>query len=870
MINLSPLPLVLAGPTLRRTSASDLWVWFALSSPIPSIKGYPALVVECYLADDLPATSEVLLKSNTKKAIGTGKIQSATDEGLNSRGHIYCHALKNLHIYLVKVSPHKQGKLLKFPCQKLLCYELFIYEKVSAKVNGVSKQTVVRRGFHEHLYCEAEDWKNGGVKSIDLPIGLRGYAAQQSEGDSKGDWDCPPINPDSMFHFDRKWLRKYSALWDNLKDGKVKSPAGGLPITLISDENQNAHFWTGSCFKLHGEGESATFLMHDDRGNTAGKKRSTSALVSAISNAQRPSAPDNHVSFPQALILTGDQIYADDVPFSLIDAISKFAEMLGEEEEPVNGKTILKGLSPSKRLELTKLGNSYTPFSTDGVFNHVLTFAEYLAYHLMHVNAALWPELDSDLREGALRLSRSVLSDSKAHFIIKSEMSSLKSSRDAVRTYSVVQSCIPTYALCDDHDVTDDWFLDGKWMKGILDPLNKFRENGNAQHSEVGCRLISNALGAYAVMHGLGNDPVRFKERSSEARRFEKLKYSQAFPEYSRLRRMLDLGDWSFVVPLSNRQALCLDTRTYRIPAQWIEATKKGKEYASPFYGASDSKDLDYWAYHLRYRREITHGVADDVHVTREVIGTTKVEFDVLLYRDRVLEELLTLIGPSESMILITPSPVCAIDIVEDRKKLVIWKNRYEVDAELWRNNLSNFYRLFEVLSAKGIKHCVIVSGDVHNAFRRNVEISAFGSTTKGIYDFKELSAAKGKTLNFYQIVSSPLLNQNTSSIQRDAASPSGQHRLASIAHVSFSNQPEQYVAIEEIDDWKKSVRAYRESTFPFRLKVNKRKSEVDTDEVKKALPDQEYFVFENNFASISVPKSLENDDVLVKYYFGK
>lgn len=848
MLSAKSLPLVLAGPILRRTSAQEMWIWFALSSPIPTVKGYPALVAECYTAVNLPSITDMLIGSKANKSVGFGEIENAT-EG-DSKSHIYCAILKNLHVYFVKISPSKKAKNQSFPLQELLCYELFFHEEVKVLKAGKTEDVVVRRGLHEHLYASKNYWKSQGVEKIAVPPGLRGFFAKDPK--QYENWDMLATDAKSVFQYDRVWLRKYSKLWGVTDSTSELLLEGKLPITLIPSTSQEPHFWSGSCFKLHGKGESATFLMHDDRDDTSDRKSDAGELARAIAANRKRTDKFVGGQFPQALILTGDQIYADDIAFLLTDAITQFAELLGEEEELVAGEN-LKGLNTKMRSALTAKGNSQTPFSTNDVYNHVLTFAEYCAYHLMHMNAALWPSLDVTQR--AIENYSSVKGGNTINALesIAEDIPALKSSRYAVRSYSTVQSCVPTYALCDDHDVTDDWFMDGEWLSGVLDPLKKLETRESVKHSEIGCRVIANAIGAYAVMHGIGNDPVHFKVRKVEARRFEskKDKTTNQYPEYARLLRILEWGDWSFDAPLSCMRAFCLDTRTTRIPARWLELAKQKQSYESDFYGASDTRDLDDWAMNVRFQRG-----QDPV--------LRPIEFDVLLYRDRVLNQLIERVVVSDTILLVTPSPVCSIDVIEERKQQLLKQipgagDRYTADAEHWRNNLSNFYRLFELLRRKGVTHCVVVSGDVHTAFRRNVEICSLNSDAKSIYDFKELEE-KAPQVKFYQIVTSPLLNRNPSRLEQYGGSPEGigaKYLKPSMSYITFSARPGSCIAVDDIGEWKKNGRKYQEMTIP--IPLDARGAVVGKN---NSFEVGDYYSFENNFASISIFNSSRKVEV--------
>jgi hypothetical protein len=57
---------------------------------------------------------------------------------------------------------------------------------------------------------------------------------------------------------------------------------------------------------------------------------------------------------------------------------------------------------------------------------------------------------------------------------------------------------IPTYMVFDDHDVTDDWNLNPQWV-------------GRVQNTPLGVTTIRNALVSYALFQDWGNDPLKYE-----------------------------------------------------------------------------------------------------------------------------------------------------------------------------------------------------------------------------------------------------------------------------------------------------------------------------------------------------------------------
>src|SRR5205085_4890151 len=56
---------------------------------------------------------------------------------------------------------------------------------------------------------------------------------------------------------------------------------------------------------------------------------------------------------------------------------------------------------------------------------------------------------------------------------------------------------IPVLTICDDHEVTDDWFITGAWRARVLG-------------SSLGRAIIRNALLAYVMFQAWGNTPEAF------------------------------------------------------------------------------------------------------------------------------------------------------------------------------------------------------------------------------------------------------------------------------------------------------------------------------------------------------------------------
>lgn len=308
------------------------------------------------------------------------------------------------------------------------------------------------------------------------------------------------------------------------------------PVAL--DDLVIAH---SSCRKPHGDGTPA--LQHLDR---------------FIDDLQG-TAPGR----PNALFLTGDQIYADDVATALLPGISALGiELTGEVERvpsPIAGNedmlVNMAALPAGFRQKTTGLAG----FTSDYAACHLIGYGEFLAMYCVAWNPELWPQLAVvDMRDfdastptpdgergrrkreqlraalqadadaapaGAPGILGRPIPDAREQEItplyavgLPLAVESLRSARenylaarklvdDYRREVPRVRRLLannPTYMICDDHDVTDDFFMTGKIRAATL--ANPF-----------GRALTRNALAAFSVCQAWGNDPVAWSDPAHRA-----------------------------------------------------------------------------------------------------------------------------------------------------------------------------------------------------------------------------------------------------------------------------------------------------------------------------------------------------------------
>ena len=306
------------------------------------------------------------------------------------------------------------------------------------------------------------------------------------------------------------------------------------------------------------------------------------------------------VERPQQLFMTGDQIYADDLSSSLLFMLSGLAaEIIGPNEQmrvvaqpreggaPVDGSfdVTLENFPPSNRHKMVVELGGYT--TGDGE-NHLLSFGEYSAMYLAAWSPRVWSALGTadlvfpsppvdlpplraffDAPEkkkpynGDIRLLRDAAKEEDSGFV--SAVAKAKLFRVGVPHVARALANVATYMIFDDHDVTDDWNLHKKWTNRVYS-------------KEFGRQLVRNAVMAYGVFQGWGNDPAVFETGKNKELldEIERLYAGDGpYPVAGSTERIDTLcgvtgaafteqAVWNYIVPAPKMQVVVLDTRTRR------------------------------------------------------------------------------------------------------------------------------------------------------------------------------------------------------------------------------------------------------------------------------------------------------------------
>jgi len=375
---------------------------------------------------------------------------------------------------------------------------------------------------------------------------------------------------------------------------------------------------------------------------------------------------DDVIDRPDTMIMSGDQIYADDVAGPMLKVIHQTIALLGLTPETWEGASAndTKGLLASdccyyqrdkllpankvnqKLLDLFFDGSQKPIFTTNSAYNHLITLAELVAMYALIWSPTLWDYLDPD---DAAKVPEEFLEAFRQQAVdIKKFATGLTPVRRAM-------AHIPVYMIFDDHDVTDDWNLNRGWEQAAYGhPFSK--------------RIIGNALIAYWLCQGWGNNAAAFETiYESSHSVFDN---TDDIAADALIDTLLHFRRWDYSVETVPK-IIVADTRTNR----WRSETQ-----------ASSPSGLMDWEALSDLQQELVH---------------------------------------HDAVILVSPAPIFGVKLIEVIQRIFSYFGQaLMVDAENWmaHNGAGNVI-LNIFLHPKTPQHFVILSGDVHYSFVYDISL---------------------------------------------------------------------------------------------------------------------------------------------------
>jgi hypothetical protein len=375
---------------------------------------------------------------------------------------------------------------------------------------------------------------------------------------------------------------------------------------------------------------------------------------------------------PALLLMTGDQVYADDVAGPMLVAIHALIGRLGLYGERLEGAVVddsdallahpatyyqreklLPAFKSNEALRERFFGGVEKPvFTTASGQNHLITLAEVMAMYLLVWSPTPWTLITPVMPP---------LEPAQAKRY-RTEDACLLVFRDGLPRVARALAQVPTLMIFDDHDITDDWNLSARWEETAYGhPLSR--------------RIIGNALVAYLLCQAWGNQPERFGELLAQARQLLDTAadgWLDCAAQNDYIDSLLKLDGWGYQLP-TEPPLLVLDTRTRR----W-----RSERNLSRPSGLMDWEALS----------EFQQNILD-----------------------------------KPSVLIVSPAPMFGVKLIEAVQRVFSWAGQpLLVDAENWMAHRGAAHVMMNIFRhSRTPGNYVVLSGDVHYSFVYEVQIRA-------------------------------------------------------------------------------------------------------------------------------------------------
>ncbi|MFN5168933.1 MAG: hypothetical protein ACK5DD_04870 [Cyclobacteriaceae bacterium] len=476
------------------------------------------------------------------------------------------------------------------------------------------------------------------------------------------------LQPNTIYHYDINFPGSKTLSSQGILEsagGVSKIVFGGhfLPSFILpSDDIQSLRILHASCRKPHGG-------VDGDLGKDAFE-----AAHNILDSTHH--LPNDR---PQQLYLTGDQIYADDVSdillFMLRDAENSILNWPNREQLPSNPNAT--DLNCMHRFPLIKNAG----FTCGEVGNsHLLRLGEFYSMYLFVWSDLFWP-IDSNFPSYANEYVYAMddknrqLDGQYTEAKYNAKKLKLVQFRDSIHYVRRVLANISTYMIFDDHEITDDWFLNSTWTSDVYASMN-------------GKRIIQNGLSAYSVFQGWGNKPEAFATiGSKEANLLAKL---VAINQNAKAGTIAE-NHWDAV-------------RDLVIP--------------EPSNGSLEG-GID-WSYSMQYDKfnVIVLNARTNRSLSKGYAG--------LLSNDAIKNQIANRLSERSALhyftLIVSPAPVFGLPLMEDFVQPLVtrFSGPPKGDFEPWSADRNTFEDFLDKVSA--FRRVLFLSGDVHYAFSNAVD----------------------------------------------------------------------------------------------------------------------------------------------------
>ncbi len=421
------------------------------------------------------------------------------------------------------------------------------------------------------------------------------------------------------------------------------------------------------------------------------------------------------------LLLTGDQIYADDVAPGLLVVFQDTAKLLLDWSEPEmlrlpdNGVSLaaddprlvpgpsrerfqtwhkpVDPTTPATRQQFSDFESrmefmfTQTDLSSNECDAHLVFLGEFFSHYLMAWSPELWP------RDAAGHFQLPGKDDIKASWNQYAETTENTYRREKYLTEITARNRnalaygatvakvrralanVPTYMIFDDHEITDDWNLDRAW-------------NENVMMNSAGRQIIRNGLIGYSIFQDWGNVPERYESGPAAAI------HAAATMDLTTLKPPV-VSDADTVNVALNLLPWTLRVLDFDSVMRW-DYVAYGPDHQILFLDARNWRSFD---------ANDPNAKAAPQLIARDILD---IQFDTGRF------------DPNRALIVIAPAPVFGILPVEFAQAKMSKGDEGQIeenDRESWGSNESGLALLLQRLVV--FQRVLLLSGDVHYAFAK-------------------------------------------------------------------------------------------------------------------------------------------------------
>lgn len=505
--------------------------------------------------------------------------------------------------------------------------------------------------------------------------------------------------------------------------GSDTRPSFITPPSNIND----LRFLHGSCRKPHA--------------NKA-HRRNVDALYGAHKLLEQHFNNPSSILRPHQLFMTGDQIYADDVA----DELLFYCQQIGNTLITSNAEPLVNGFDSNylkvRNRSSLRTEKIYTFTSTKDK-NHLLTLREFYSMYLLVWSDAVFPTTRATATDV---YGSSVQNDLAYDF--EDEASGISSFLYTLPFIRKALANISTYMVCDDHEITDDLFLNFRWCYEALgypgtDPtiasyISTFFPTVNTEGNELSKRVISNGLTAFNVFQFWGNYDL---DGNTEFALFKTKVENVANDLNANIQKYNDLQ--SIILP--SLSALADKTN--------CDIALNGNDY----HGFR----LDFGSYQVVFinsRTQRGYVLGNEGNHPAQLISWDKIQQQIGQYFTSSSSFSITIVVAAAPFLGYVPAEQAVEGIVQSK---VINKGtdlaqsadvmdeslETKTDFESWGANAKLRERVLDVISAH--QRVVFISGDVHYGFTNKIDYwnnrGGFGSSEEKRSIIVQLTASSFK-----------------------------------------------------------------------------------------------------------------------------